>query len=99
MVEILSIVSSRVFQDDRSVCKCQKILMRSEMVGFMVNLWRYSLNREATAALAEEVVVFWVVLLDFRMGKLEKSMLGERVLLEGGLVRRVLGDLMVSRYS
>ena len=99
MEEKVSLVSSRIFQDDRSVCKCQKILMRSEMVGSMVNFWRYNLNRETAAALAEEVVVFWVVLLDFSMGKSDKSMLGERVLLKCGLVRRVLWAMKVSRYS
>ena len=41
-------------------------------------------------AFTGEVVVSWVVLVDSMMGKSDKAMLGERFLVEGFFVRRLV---------
>ena len=67
------------------------------MMGYMVSFLWDSVAQANVAALVGEVVVLWFGCVDARMGKSDKSMLGEIALAEGVLVRRVVGVLEVSK--
>ena len=55
------------------------------------------MSQSTEDALAREVVVYWVLWVNSRMWNSDKDMLGERVLVDGVSVRRVVGAMDMSR--
>ena len=63
----------------------------------MVSCCWDSVDQATAAALLGVLFLYWVVGADFRMGKSDKSILGERCLVGYVSVRNILGSIEVSR--